>query len=157
MTTLSLTLVSDSAASTHQIGQTFGEKLTGGVCVCLVGPLGAGKTEFVKGACTGLGVTDEVISPTFILYEAFEARLPVVHIDLYRLEHESELDELGVFDLVGTETILLAEWGNRSQQLMADAGITVTITPDAHHNEKRTIVFEFVPAFQEILGTANTW
>jgi tRNA threonylcarbamoyladenosine biosynthesis protein TsaE len=157
MSKSSFTLSSDGVAATHRIGKTFGEKLAGGICVCLVGPLGAGKTHFVKGVCEGLDITDEVISPTFILYEEFHGRFPVVHIDLYRLEHESELDDLGVFDLIGSDTILLAEWGDRSPQLMEDADIVVTIASGETNEDNRTIRFDFSEPLREMMGEGSAW
>jgi tRNA threonylcarbamoyladenosine biosynthesis protein TsaE len=120
-----------SAGGTARIGESIGRRLRSGLCVSVVGALGAGKTVLVGGICRGLGVEEEVLSPTFVLYEEFDGRLPVVHIDLYRLEHESEIDELGVFDLLGGHKVILAEWGDRSETLLArsDAVIELAHSP----------------------------
>lgn len=142
-----------SDTETLQLGAAIGKQIDRGMCVALVGPLGAGKTTMVRGLCRGLGVKDTVISPTFILYEAFEGRRDVVHIDLYRLEHEIEIEELGVFDLIGTDTVILAEWGERSQSLLSDADAVIEIVH--HEGTERAVtllcteeagrVFEEVP------------
>ena len=124
-----LTVQTDSSAGTERLGAAVGERIDAGMCVCLTGPLGAGKTVLVAGLCRGLGVTDAVVSPTFILLETFRGRLPVAHVDLYRLEHERELDEIGVFDYLGTDTVLVAEWGERSPHLLAAADLAITIDP----------------------------
>jgi tRNA threonylcarbamoyladenosine biosynthesis protein TsaE len=111
------------------LGRALGERIDRGMCVVLAGPLGAGKTTFVRGLCEGLGVDELVISPTFILYEEFAGRRTVVHIDLFRLEHEREIEDLGVFELIGGEAVILAEWGERSPALTADADMIVEISP----------------------------
>ena len=131
-------------AGTARFGMALGERILGGGCVTLVGPLGAGKTALVRGLCRGLGVDEPVISPTFILLESFSGRLPVLHIDLYRLEHERELDEIGVFDALGTDTVVLAEWGDRSAQLSEAAEIEVRI--DSGAGEERTITVSTIPS-----------
>lgn len=91
----------------------------------LVGPLGAGKTVLAGGICRGLGVAEDVLSPTFVLYEELDGRVPVVHIDLYRLEHESEIEELGVFDLIGGGKVMVVEWGDRSETLFAESDVVI--------------------------------
>jgi tRNA threonylcarbamoyladenosine biosynthesis protein TsaE len=128
----------------------FGEELAGciehGACVCLVGPLGAGKTVLVGGLCRGLGIDETVVSPTFILLETFEGRLPVVHVDLYRLERERELEELGVFDYLAGGAVLLAEWGDRSPRLHEMAEIEIRIEGAAN---ERSITVHAVPEFAD--------
>jgi len=131
------TLRTRSAAETARLGEAIGRRMTGGATVCLNGLLGAGKTVLVQGLCRGLDVADDVVSPTFILLEVFAGRVPVIHIDLYRLEHERELEALGVFELPGTDTVLLAEWGARSPHLMEVADISLDVTADGA--EARTI------------------
>lgn len=124
-----LTARTTSSAETERLGAAVGERIERGMCLCLTGPLGAGKTVLVAGLCRGLGVADAVVSPTFILLEAFQGRLAVVHVDLYRLQHERELEEIGVFDHLGTDAVLVAEWGERSPHLHAAADVVITIEP----------------------------
>ncbi len=112
--------------------------MNSGVGVVITGGLGAGKTVFVKGMCEGLDVTDNVLSPTFILLEQFDGRLPVVHIDLFRLDHEDELEALGVFDFA-ENVVLIAEWGERSPRLDEDADVVVTIENIAEQSRRITI------------------
>jgi tRNA threonylcarbamoyladenosine biosynthesis protein TsaE len=119
--------VTTSAEETRRLGEAAAARLRSGACVALVGPLGAGKTEWVRGACRGLGVDEAVLSPTFVLLEEFRGRFPVAHIDLYRLDHESEIEALGVFDMLGGDTVILAEWADRSETLMESADVVVTI------------------------------
>ena len=82
-----------STAETTQLGRTLGERLQPGDTVLLIGDLGAGKTCFIQGLCSGLGVEEPVTSPTFTLINEYQGRLPVAHFDLYRLnDPESVLD-----------------------------------------------------------------
>lgn len=121
-------LTTRSARETRSFAILIGQRIDAGACISLVGALGAGKTVFVSGLFRGLGVGEDVVSPTFVLYEEFEGRLPVVHVDLYRLEHEREIEELGLFDLVGTNRVLAVEWGDRSEYLYNASDIVVNLS-----------------------------
>ncbi|MDH4036093.1 MAG: tRNA (adenosine(37)-N6)-threonylcarbamoyltransferase complex ATPase subunit type 1 TsaE [Candidatus Krumholzibacteria bacterium] len=125
------TLRTRTDGETERFGAALGERIRRGLAVCISGPLGAGKTVLVRGVCRGLGVEGPVVSPTFILMEMLEGRLSIAHVDLYRLEHERELEEIGVFDLADDDTtVVLAEWGERSPALLAAADVEIRIQPD---------------------------
>ena len=148
---IACTVHTASEAETARFGAGLGECLTHGACVSLVGPLGAGKTVLVGGLCRGLGIDEAIVSPTFILLETFQGRCPVVHVDLYRLEHERELEELGVFDYLRDGAVLLAEWGDRSPRLHAQADVEIRI--EGSGNERSIAVYavpELADAFAEI-------
>jgi tRNA threonylcarbamoyladenosine biosynthesis protein TsaE len=107
---------SQSPAETFQFGQSLGHKLGGGEILLLSGPLGAGKTMFVKGVAAALGIdAEEVTSPSFTLVNPYDARLRLYHIDLYRLEegataaHAVDLDEL----LTDERAVIVIEWAER--------------------------------------------
>ncbi|HYG69573.1 MAG TPA: tRNA (adenosine(37)-N6)-threonylcarbamoyltransferase complex ATPase subunit type 1 TsaE [Anaeromyxobacteraceae bacterium] len=104
-----------SARETFRLGARLGALLRSGDVVALVGDLGAGKTQLVRGACEGAGVpAGEVSSPTFAIVATYHgARLPVHHADLYRIGDEDELYATGFFDLVGGEGATLVEWADR--------------------------------------------
>ncbi len=138
------------AAETQRFGAALGARIRRGACVCLTGPLGAGKTVLVSGLVRGLGAHDAVTSPTFILMESFAGRLPIVHIDLYRLEHEREVEDIGVFDLMDGDTVVLAEWGERSPALHGAADLEVRIA--AGEGSARTLALFATPAFARELG-----
>ncbi|MCI0450784.1 MAG: tRNA (adenosine(37)-N6)-threonylcarbamoyltransferase complex ATPase subunit type 1 TsaE [Candidatus Latescibacteria bacterium] len=142
---LAHTVRTTDAAETERFGAALGERIRRGACVCLTGPLGAGKTVFVKGLCRGLGAVDPVTSPTFILMESFAGRLPIVHVDLYRLEHEREVEDIGVFDMVDGETVVIAEWGERSPALLEEADLEIRIEPG--EGTARTIHVHATPDF----------
>jgi tRNA threonylcarbamoyladenosine biosynthesis protein TsaE len=122
-----LTIRSTSPSVTEELGAKLGSRIDRGLCISLVGALGTGKTVFARGLCRGLGVEEFILSPTFILYEEFEGRLPVAHLDLYRLEHEREIEELGVFDKLSEECVVVTEWGDRSERLFNACDMVVSL------------------------------
>src|SRR5947209_19465719 len=95
-------MVTRSARATRALGARLGKLLAPGDAVALIGELGAGKTELVRGICRGAGVPGtEVASPTFAIVSAYRGRLPVYHADLYRVADYDELFATGFFDLGG--------------------------------------------------------
>jgi tRNA threonylcarbamoyladenosine biosynthesis protein TsaE len=107
---------SSSPAETFNYGHQLGARLQGGEILLLNGPLGAGKTIFVKGICAALGIAEEdVTSPSFTLVNPYAGRLQLYHIDLYRLDagasaaHAVDLDEL----LTDEDAVIVIEWAER--------------------------------------------
>lgn len=98
---------------TFALGFRLGQILKGGEVICLFGELGAGKTVLAKGLGKGLGVQDEITSPTFTLIQEYlveEKGLTFVHMDLYRLRHWEEAEVIGVSDFFREDTVCLLEW-----------------------------------------------
>jgi tRNA threonylcarbamoyladenosine biosynthesis protein TsaE len=107
-------LTTRSARRTAQLGERLGRALAPGDVVALVGELGAGKTQLVRGVCAGAGVpAREVASPTFAVVATYHGRIPVHHADLYRLADEDELHATGFMDLLGGPGAVLVEWADR--------------------------------------------
>lgn len=103
-----------SARETFRLGARLGARLRPGDVVALVGELGAGKTQLVRGTCEGAAVpASEVSSPSFAIVATYHGRIPVHHADLYRIADEDELYATGFFDLVGGDGALLVEWADR--------------------------------------------
>jgi len=99
---------------TRAIGRELSLALQENSVIGLSGDLGAGKTEFVKGIAEGLGAMDPVTSPTFtLIHEYRSGRLPLFHMDFYRLETEKELDEIGFDDYLREPGICAIEWADR--------------------------------------------
>jgi tRNA threonylcarbamoyladenosine biosynthesis protein TsaE len=99
--------------ATYALGVRLGGLLAPGDVVALVGDLGAGKTQLVRGICKGAGVPDsEVASPSFAIVATYHGQIPIHHADLYRLADEDELYATGFADLIG-EGALLIEWADR--------------------------------------------
>ncbi|MDB4964896.1 MAG: tRNA threonylcarbamoyladenosine biosynthesis protein TsaE [Myxococcales bacterium] len=112
--TSAATLESDSPAATQTLGERLGRLLEAGDVVALLGDLGAGKTAFVQGVARGLDVTSaRVASPTFTIVNEHPGRVPLYHIDLYRLVHADELFELGFQEYLGGDGVAVVEWFDR--------------------------------------------
>src|SRR6202048_92 len=115
---------SASPDETRLIASEF--SLSAGTVLSLVGDLGAGKTEFVKGLAIGLGVENEVTSPTFTLvHEYRRGRLALFHMDFYRLNEERELDEVGFDDYLMAGGVCAIEWGAKFPKRLPPASVTV--------------------------------
>ena len=103
------------AEATEALGRAIAAQLVAGDTVALFGGLGAGKTTLARGILAGLGHSGDVASPTFPIVQTYsppETRLPVWHVDLYRIEHPEELEELGLDEAQG-DGVLLIEWPER--------------------------------------------
>lgn len=106
--------VSRSARATFALGERLGRLLAPGDAVALTGELGAGKTQLVRGACRGARVPEaQVASPSFAIVASYRGRLPVHHVDLYRIGDADELHATGFFDLLGGDGAILVEWADR--------------------------------------------
>jgi tRNA threonylcarbamoyladenosine biosynthesis protein TsaE len=135
---------SHSESETRNIAKALSEGATAGTAILLSGDLGAGKTAFVKGLAEGLAINpDDVTSPTFTLVHEYRGgRLPMIHVDLYRLER-ADLDELGMDAQLADEGLLAIEWAERLTRSLPSA-LNVQIT-DAGGDE-REIVITTVPS-----------
>ena len=99
---------------TQQLGLEFAAQLSQGSVLSLSGELGSGKTEFVKGLARGLGVADPVTSPTFTLvHEHTAGRIPLYHMDLFRIDGEDDLDEIGFDDYLSRDGVCAIEWADK--------------------------------------------
>lgn len=107
-------IFSESEEETIRAAQQLAQAFKGQEVVLLVGPLGAGKTMFAKGLAAGLGVADihQVCSPSYTLVNVYQGRVSVYHIDLYRLEKEGEILDLGWEDYLGAGVVVV-EWAEK--------------------------------------------
>lgn len=115
--------LSNSPLATFNFGKRLGERLDAGSIIALIGELGCGKTLFTRGICAGLGVPDRrVCSPTFVLVNEYTGRLPVFHMDLYRLDNITQEFEIGVLDyLARAESgVMIVEWAEKVLWLLPD-------------------------------------
>jgi len=118
-----LQITSHSPDETIQLGEKIGTCLKGGEVITLIGPLGSGKTHFVKGIAAGLGATDSrhVTSPTFVLvneYTGTKMRLDIYHVDAYRLESVGQFEMLGFDDLCRPDSVVLIEWADKVKSVL---------------------------------------
>ena len=103
-----------SREETIALGERLGRALAAGDVLVLTGDLGAGKTQLTKGIAAGMGVTDDVTSPTFTIEMVYEgAEMPLYHFDLYRLDDPDQLEDTGIFDVLGADGVCSIEWGEQ--------------------------------------------
>jgi tRNA threonylcarbamoyladenosine biosynthesis protein TsaE len=122
-----MTYTTHSAAETRALAAEIGATLRPGDVVVLNGELGAGKTTFVKGLADGLGVVDAVTSPTFTIVQHYEGRVPVTHVDVYRLDRLQELHDLGFEELLD-DGVTIIEWGDAVAPLLPRNRLEVRLT-----------------------------
>ncbi|MEE0315588.1 tRNA (adenosine(37)-N6)-threonylcarbamoyltransferase complex ATPase subunit type 1 TsaE [Eshraghiella crossota] len=122
---------STSSQMTFEFAKKIGEKLKSGDVLCLDGDLGVGKTVFTKGVAAGLGIKDDVSSPTFtLIQEYYGGRLPLYHFDVYRIDGPWDMDDLGYEEYFYGEGVCLVEWGSMIKELFPENTIYVRIEKD---------------------------
>jgi len=126
-----------SADETERVGERLGRRLVPGEVVALSGELGAGKTCFIRGLARGLGVTQGVSSPTFVIVNQYTGRMPVFHIDAYRTESLTELLDIGFDEYVSGDSVTVIEWSDKLEPLLPSGAIRVRIS--GLGDEPRTI------------------
>lgn len=112
-----------SLDETRALGQKIGATVTGGTVIALTGDLGSGKTSFVQGLARGLEVSPDfyITSPTYTLINEYPGRYRLFHVDLYRIESPFDIEEIGLFDIMGGDGITVIEWADRIEdELPAD-------------------------------------
>jgi tRNA threonylcarbamoyladenosine biosynthesis protein TsaE len=134
-----------SADETVAVASRVASLLRPGDVVVLAGELGAGKTTFAKGVARGLGIDEQVVSPSFTIVRQYDGPVPLVHVDVYRLDHLQELHDLGFDELVGPEAVTLIEWGDRIGALLPRDRLEVQLAA-GDVDDDRTVVFELLGA-----------
>jgi len=138
-----MSFVLPTVADTRALGAALAGILRAGDLVVLTGPLGAGKTAFAQGVGAGLAVRGEVTSPTFVIARVHPGRLPLVHVDAYRLGGVADpIGEIDALDLDATmdEAVTLVEWGEGLVERLVDAHLQVRI--ERRDDEARVVTFE---------------
>jgi tRNA threonylcarbamoyladenosine biosynthesis protein TsaE len=130
-------LVSTHPAQTREIAATLASAAHAGDVIALVGELGAGKTQFAKGFGAGLGVRDTINSPSFVLMAEYIGRLPLFHLDLYRLDDASDALAGGLLDERQADGVTVIEWAERLRGALPAARLEVAI--DGTGDDPRTI------------------
>ncbi|MBM6774742.1 tRNA (adenosine(37)-N6)-threonylcarbamoyltransferase complex ATPase subunit type 1 TsaE [Olsenella profusa] len=121
--------VTGSREETIALGEKVGRALRAGDVLVLTGDLGAGKTQLTKGIAAGLGVDADVTSPTFTIEMVYEgAEMPLYHFDLYRLDSADQLEDTGIFDVLGADGVCAIEWGEQFADEIGDARVDVFVT-----------------------------
>ena len=132
----------ERAAQTRALAAALASLLEPGDLVLLAGELGAGKTTFAQGLAAGLGVEGPVTSPTYTIVQEYAGRVPVAHVDVYRLDRMQELYDLGYEELVDDARVTMIEWGDVVAHAFPPDHLLVHIEP-VPGGDVRHIVLEF--------------
>ncbi len=129
--------VTTSSDATKQLAATLAPYLRAGDTVVLSGDLGAGKTQFVQGIAAGLGIRDQITSPTFNIMLTYPSgRLPLYHFDLYRLDSAEQLEDIGFYETVDSDGASFIEWGERFPDSLPYSYLEIILSMDEKGDRK---------------------
>jgi tRNA threonylcarbamoyladenosine biosynthesis protein TsaE len=136
------TLTTHSPEETEILGRKIGAVLRAGDVVFLIGDLGSGKTRLTKGIAAGMGVDEgqTITSPTFTLVHRHPGRVPLIHVDLYRVEHAAELDEVGIDELLDGDGACVVEWPDRFAAELGPARLTARLAAGDAETDRRIAI-----------------
>ena len=121
-------ILSNSEQETYRIGQMIGNAARPGLVIAYYGDLGAGKTVMTKGIACGLGIREAVTSPTFTILQSYEdGRLPLFHLDVYRIEDPEEMEEIGLDDCLYGDGVTVIEWAEQIEELLPPDTVRIRI------------------------------
>ncbi len=150
-----LQYLSKSPEDTQGLAAGLGKRVQKGLVLCLRGELGAGKTCFVQGLAAALGIRGPVVSPTYNLMNIYEGRWTIYHFDLYRLESEAELEEIGFYEYAEqADCVVLIEWPDRFTEALPEDYIMLDIKK-LSGGQERQLTFhlqgtKFAALFEEL-------
>lgn len=132
-----------SSAQTEALAAELASTLAAGDVVLVEGELGAGKTTFVRGACRALGIDGIVTSPTFTIGQRYPGRVPVAHVDLYRVADLREEDPDLLTDYIGPERVAFVEWPGGAEASIAElARVVARVTIEHAGGDQRKVTIE---------------
>ena len=134
-----MTFYTESAEQTIGLGEKIGSFLRPGDIIALQGTLAAGKTTITKGIAHALGIAEDITSPTFTLISVYEGRLPLYHMDVYRLEGSADFSDLGAEEMLYGNGICVIEWSEKIMDELPSRTIIIKLSAE---NEKRTVTIE---------------
>ncbi|RMG01931.1 MAG: tRNA (adenosine(37)-N6)-threonylcarbamoyltransferase complex ATPase subunit type 1 TsaE [Nitrospirae bacterium] len=147
------TIITKGSEETEQIGEALSSVLPPGAVVCLFGDLGSGKTTLIKGIGRGLGIApEEITSASFVIIAEHYGRLPLYHVDLYRVENPDALEETGIYEYMPSDGITVIEWAERLHD-KGDCKISIKIDELDYNMREITIngTEDFIKALKESL------
>ncbi len=119
--------ITNSTEETIEFGKEIGAKLRGGDVIAFIGGLGAGKTTFTRGLAIGMGLGDEVTSPTFALVNEYRGKINLYHFDMYRIMNAESLETTGFYDYMSEDNVLAIEWSENIKDCLDKSTIYITI------------------------------
>jgi len=140
---IDMTIITNCEAETILEGERLGRQLGPGAVVALCGGLGAGKTVFTRGVAVGLGIAANVSSPTFMIVNEYPGDIPLFHFDMYRLEDENELFDIGWDDYLDRGGVCVVEWSEKVPGAFTPDTITVKIESLGENSRRLNIERHF--------------
>lgn len=137
-----LVMVTASPRDTEVSGELLGSLAVPGDIFCLFGDLGAGKTCFARGVARGLKVLEPVTSPTFTLINEYQGRLPLYHMDVYRLQEAADMEDLGYEEYFYGAGVTVLEWAERVQPVLPGSRLEIYIERLSDDENGRSIKFK---------------
>ena len=128
--------LSHSEQETEQLGEQVARKLPRGTVIAYTGELGMGKTAFTRGLARGLGCRGRVTSPTFTIVNEYDGATPLFHFDMYRLDGEDDLFDIGWDDYLARGGVCAVEWSERIDSALPPDTLTVSIARGEHDNDR---------------------
>lgn len=122
-----MTTITHSPEETIEFAKSIGSQLKGGDVVAYVGGLGAGKTTFTRGLAMGMGLEDNVTSPTFALVNEYRGRINLYHFDMYRILSSDDIETTGFYDYMNDDNVLAIEWSENITDVLPENTIYITI------------------------------
>jgi tRNA threonylcarbamoyladenosine biosynthesis protein TsaE len=154
-----LVLETTSPDETEKIGHFLGQNLTGGEVIAFEGDLGTGKTTFIRGIARGLEIPDsEASSPTFVFVHEHYGRLPLAHVDLFRIEKGDDLFDLGILDYLEGHWVVAIEWAEKAAGLLPENRLTIKLS-DLQVHHRRLVLCTSNARYQPLLERLkeNAW
>ena len=139
-----LNLTTSSAEETIELGRKIGAMLKGGEIIAMQGTLAAGKTTITKGIAESLGIKDTITSPTFCLISEYEGKIPLYHMDVYRLDGGEDFINLGVEDMIYGKGVSIIEWSEKVMSELPKQTIILKLEP-VENTTNRKITIENWP------------
>lgn len=133
------TVICKTAQDMENLGREIGDKCHAGSVISLRGSLGAGKTVFAKGVARSLGIEEAIVSPTFTLVQEYDGRLPMYHMDLYRITNEDDFQMIGGEDMLYSDGVCLIEWSEVIDSLLPKNTLFVTIIVNEDQSRSVTL------------------
>lgn len=146
-----------SAAETRSLAARLAAAAQAGDRIGLHGALGAGKTEFAKGFARGLGVAAVILSPSFTLMAEYDGRLPLFHLDLFRLAGLGDIYAGGLLDERQARGVTLIEWAERLDRTIDPGRLEVSLEPGAAPDERRIGLLDPSGSYAPYLAAADAW
>ena len=154
---------SSSPKKTRELGEILGSCVEPGQIILLSGNLGSGKTVFVKGIAEGMGIKDQITSPTYSLINEYTGNPSLFHLDLYRLENSSRLNDIGVLDYLEREGVMVVEWPEILKDIIPDDYLEIIFCRESEklNTEKRELKFSVCglmsqKLFEEMLSNVDS-